>query len=100
MSGPTGNVPGRFSLITESAVASLRRLIGVPIAETLEPWCSEVTRDNVRHYEHGIGDDNPLWCDPEYAARGPFGRIAGPPSFVFPTNRTISGYSVHNVGGY
>ena len=92
MSAPAGNVPGRFSLITESALASLRRLIGVPIADTLEPWCSEVTRDNVRHYAHGIGDDNPLWCDPEYAARGPFGRIAGPPSFVFPTNRSISGY--------
>ena len=92
MSGPAGNVPGRFSLITESALASLRRLIGVPITDTLEPWCSEVTRDNVRHYAHGIGDDNPLWCDPEYAASGPFGRIAGPPSFVFPTNRTISGY--------
>ena len=43
-------------------------MIGVPIVDTVEPWCYEVTRDNIRHYAHGIGDDNPLWCDPSYAA--------------------------------
>ena len=37
--------------------------------DTLEPWCYEATRDNIRHYAHGIGDDNPLWCDPDYAAK-------------------------------
>ena len=40
------------------ASASARRS-----ADTLEPWCHEATRDNIRHYAHGIGDDNPLWCD-------------------------------------
>ena len=38
-------------------------------AQTAEPWCHEATRDNIRHYAHGIGDDNPLWCDPDYAAK-------------------------------
>ena len=41
----------------------------VRIENTLEPWCHEATRDNIRHYAHGIGDDNPLWCDPDYAAK-------------------------------
>jgi acyl dehydratase len=85
----------QFPTITEGAVESLRRLIGVPITETVEPWCHEVTRDNIRHYAHGIGDDNPLWCDPEYAARGPHGQLVAPPSFVFALNRILSGY----VGG-
>ena len=58
----------QFAVITDDALDSLRRLIGVPIADTVEPWCYEVTRDNIRHYAHGIGDDNPLWCDPAYAA--------------------------------
>ena len=58
----------RFAKITDDALDSLRRLIGVPIADTVEPWCYEATRDNIRHYAHGIGDDNPLWCDPAYAA--------------------------------
>ena len=86
---------GRFAVITTDALDSLRRLIGVPIVDTLEPWCHEATRDNIRHYAHGIGDDNPLWCDPDYATLGPFGTIVAPPSFVFAMNRVLSGY----VGG-
>ena len=61
----------RYAMITDDAVDSLRRLIGVPIVDTVEPWCYEATRDNIRHYAHGIGDDNPLWCDPAYAAQAP-----------------------------
>ena len=85
----------RFARITDSALDSLRRLINVPIADTVEPWCYEATRDNIRHYAHGIGDDNPLWCDPEYAASTKFGTVIAPPSFVFALNRILSGY----VGG-
>jgi acyl dehydratase len=85
----------RFSLITEEALDALRQLIGVPIEDSLEPWCYEATRDNIRHYAHGIGDDNPLWCDPAYAAKTKYGRLVAPPSFVFPLNRILSGY----VGG-
>jgi len=85
----------RFSLITDDALDALRRLIGVPIEDSLEPWCYEATRDNIRHYAHGIGDDNPLWCDPAYAAATPYGRLVAPPSFIFALNRILSGY----VGG-
>src|ERR1044072_9330494 len=85
----------RFATISDDALENLRRLIGVPIADTVEPWCYEVSRDSVGHYAHGIGDDNPLWCDPGYAAVGPHGRIMAPPSFVFALSRILSGY----VGG-
>jgi len=34
----------------------------------------EPTRDAIRHYAHGIGDDNPLWCDPSYARQSRYGR--------------------------
>lgn len=85
----------RFSLITDQSVADLRKLVGVVIEDTLEPWCHEATRDNIRHWAHGIGDDNPLWCDPEYARQSEFGRLVAPPSFIFPLDRVFSGY----VGG-
>ena len=65
------------------------------IGATAEPWCYEATRDNIRHYAHGIGDDNPLWCDPDYAAKTTYGGIVALPSFLFATSRIISGY----VGG-
>jgi acyl dehydratase len=85
----------RFSLITDKSLNELKKLIDVPIEDSLEPWCYEATRDNIRHWAHGIGDDNPLWCEPAYAAQTHYGRIAAPPSFIFPLNRSFSGY----VGG-
>ncbi|MDA0664281.1 MAG: MaoC family dehydratase N-terminal domain-containing protein [Proteobacteria bacterium] len=84
-----------FPKITEEGLAALRERIGVKIGKTAEPWCYEATRDNIRHYAHGIGDDNPLWCDPDYAAKTKYGNVIAPPSFLFATNRIISGY----VGG-
>src|SRR5690606_9558629 len=77
----------QFPKITEQALDDLRRRIGVPIKDTLEPWCHEATRDNIRHYAHGIGDDNPLWCDPEYGAKARYGTIVAPPSFLFACDR-------------
>jgi acyl dehydratase len=85
----------RFSVITDHSLAELRKLINVPIEDSLEPWCYEASRDNIRHWAHGIGDDNPLWCDPAYAATTDYGRLLAPPSFIFPLNRSFSGY----VGG-
>ncbi|TXL73720.1 acyl dehydratase [Vineibacter terrae] len=84
-----------FPKITEEGLDALRRRIGVKIGPTAEPWCYEATRDNIRHYAHGIGDDNPLWCVPEYAAKTKHGGIIALPSFLFSTSRIISGY----VGG-
>lgn len=84
-----------FPKITEAGLDDLRRRIGVKIGKTVEPWCYEATRDNIRHYAHGIGDDNPLWCNPEYAAKTRYGGIVALPSFLFATSRIVSGY----VGG-
>jgi acyl dehydratase len=84
-----------FPKITEKALDDLRSRIGVPITDTVEPWNYEATRDGIRHYAHGIGDDNPLWCDPAYAEKTSYGTIVALPSFLFSTSRIISGY----VGG-
>jgi acyl dehydratase len=91
----TSDAPRYFPKITDQALESLRGRIGVPIENTAEPWCHEATRDNIRHYAHGIGDDNPLWCDPDYAATTRYGGIVALPSFLFATSRIVSGY----VGG-
>jgi len=84
-----------FPKITEQGLDELRERLGVKIGHTAEPWCHEATRDNIRHYAHGIGDDNPLWCDPDYAAKTSHGGILALPSFLFATSRIVSGY----VGG-
>jgi len=85
--------PGnRFPKITEEGLDDLRKRIGVKITDTIEPWNYEATRDAIRHYAHGIGDDNPLWCDPSYAEATPHRSIVALPSFLFTTSRIISGY--------
>lgn len=91
----SANTQEQFPKITEEGVAALRERIGVKIERTVEPWCYEATRDNIRHYAHGIGDDNPLWCDPAYAKQTKYGDVIALPSFLFATSRIISGY----VGG-
>ena len=85
----------QFPVITDDGLNSLKRRIGVEIVGSLAPWCHEATRDNIRHYAHGIGDDNPLWCDPDYAAQSRFGGLTALPSFLFACDRIVSGY----VGG-
>lgn len=82
----------RFPKITEEGLEDLRTRIGVKIENTIEPWNYEATRDGIRHYAHGIGDDNPLWCDPDYAAKTKYGTIVALPSFLFSTSRIVSGY--------
>ncbi len=82
----------RFPKITDAGLDDLRKRIGVLITDTIEPWNHEATRDAIRHYAHGIGDDNPLWCDPAYAEKTAFGSIVAPPSFLFSADRIVSGY--------
>ena len=89
-SGNTGQT--RFPRITEEGLAYLRKRIGVPITDTVEPWNYEATRDSIRHYAHGIGDDNPLWTDPIYAKKTRYGTLLALPSFLFSTSRIVSGY--------
>jgi acyl dehydratase len=40
-----------------------------------------VTEDLIRHYADAIGDPNPIWRDPSYAAGTRWGGIIAPPTF-------------------
>lgn len=84
-----------FPVISEETLNQLHQRIGVKIGRTLEPWITEVNVDAIRHWAHGIGDDNPLWLDPQYAGKTSYGKIIAPPTILFATDRVISGY----VGG-
>lgn len=67
--------------LSDDDLEAARRLIGSDIR--IELWCHEATRDTIRHYAWGIGDDNPLYCDPEHAARSRWGTIIAPPTFYY-----------------
>src|ERR1700760_461690 len=92
MSTPAKLVTNRFPKITEEGLEDLRKRIGVPITDTVQPWNYEASRDAIRDYAHGIGDDNPLWTDPAYADKPKYGKIVALRSFLFSTSRIVSGY--------
>jgi acyl dehydratase len=62
-------------------VARTKELTGHEVRER-EPWNTEVTADAIRHFAYGTDDDNPLWRDPDYAARTRHGTIMAPPAFL------------------
>jgi acyl dehydratase len=66
--------------ITDEAIARLRARIGVAEPHPMPPHYSLPTVDTFRHVAEAYGDDNPLWCDPAYAAGTRWdGPIAPPP---------------------
>ncbi|MFC1822826.1 MaoC family dehydratase N-terminal domain-containing protein [Thermodesulfobacteriota bacterium] len=79
-------------IITDEALADLRSRIGVEWP--LKPWNCVATKDAIWHFTEGLGDDNPLWRDEEYAARTRYGSIIAPPTFLYTCDSAGGG------GGY
>lgn len=89
--------------ITDRGIEKLRERIGESHPEP-QPFVEQATRDAIRHWANGIGTDNPLYTDQEYAESGPYGEVTAPPTFLFAANRYASGYvrglkGVHTLYG-
>jgi acyl dehydratase len=91
MSETTVASTSRFPLITEEALENLRSRIGQPF-DRPRPHVTQATADSIRHWVLGIGDDNPLYLDPEYAATSRWGTITAPGTFLYAFDRVVSGY--------
>ena len=65
--------------ITDEGIARLRSRIGIAQPHPQPPWYREPNTDAFRHVAEAYGDDNPLWCDPDYGATTVWGGpIASP----------------------
>lgn len=71
---------GKF---TDEMLDNMRALIGTPLRTASCLNNEWATRLAILRFAEGIGDDNPLWTDEDYAARSPFGSLVAPPSFIF-----------------
>jgi len=76
---PAGGDVGR---ITEEGIARLRARIGIPEPHPVPPHYFAPNEDSFRHVAEAYGDDNPLWCDPGYAAASVWGGVIAPPAMV------------------
>ena len=71
---------GKF---TDQMLADMRALIGTDLRTEASINNEYATRTAILRFCEGIGDDNPLWTDPDYAAKSQYGTLIAPPSFIF-----------------
>jgi acyl dehydratase len=82
---PTSN----WGSLDDAAIAEARALMNVPLRRDRMQWVGSATRDAVRQFANGVGDDNPLWTDADYAAATRWSKILAPPSFLYAVDATI-----------
>ena len=71
-----------YGKITEAAVTALRNRLG-KVYPIQMPYIRYVNQDSITHVARSIGDNNPLYVDPEYAARTRYGKLVAPPAIFY-----------------
>jgi acyl dehydratase len=89
MSSDDDNSASQSPGLAEGALAEARSLIGVELRRQDHRWNTEAAPDAVRHFCWGIGDDNPLFCDPEYGATTRWGAGLAPGCFLYTIDSTV-----------
>lgn len=78
--------------LNDAAIDRTRELIGVWLRRDVHwPAMAEpIAPIDIRRWAlYSIGDDNPLWQDPEHARRTIWGSIVAPPTFLYTIDTTI-----------
>ena len=81
--------PSQTPALWEGALEEARSLIGVDLRRTHQTWNTEASPDAVRHFCWGIGDDNPLYCDPAYGKTTRWGSGLAPGCFLYTIDTTV-----------
>ena len=68
---------------TDEMLQKMRDLIGTELRTAGAVNNEYADRMAIIRFCEGIGDDNPLWIDEDYAATSRFGGLIAPPSFIF-----------------
>jgi acyl dehydratase len=87
--GPPGSSSGANTArsnqrgsITDDGIELLRARIGVPEPHPCPPHYRHPDVDSFRHVAAAYGDDNPLYCEPAYAAGTRWEGVIAPPPMV------------------
>jgi acyl dehydratase len=85
--------------IDDAMLADVRKYIGIKLRTDNSIHNREATGIAIQKFADGIGDTNPLWTDPEYAAKTRYGTIVAPPSWVFSVFAAVQ-YGFRALGGF
>jgi acyl dehydratase len=69
--------------LDEDTIEAVRRRIGIPVVYSPREHNEVSSTDSFRHFARGYGDDNPLYCDPEYARASSWGSSIAPPIYPY-----------------
>ncbi|MDB5430165.1 MAG: acyl dehydratase [Caulobacter sp.] len=64
--------------ITDEDIERAKLLLGVDTASREGEYVRQATYDTIRNFAHGCGDDNPLYCNPDYAKGTRWGDVIAP----------------------
>ena len=85
----TDQHPAQAPALWEGALEEARSLIGVDLRRTHQTWNTEAAPDSVRHFCWGLGDENPLFCDPAYGLNTPWQSALAPGCFLYTIDTTV-----------
>ena len=85
----SATAPTQTPALWPGALAEARELIGVELRRTGQQWNTEASPDAVRHFSWGLGDDNPLFTDPDYGATTKWGSALAPGCFLYTIDTTV-----------
>jgi hypothetical protein len=74
--------------LVDRCLVEARELVGTELDRTLRRKNLEASRSGIKRYAYGIGDDNPLWCDEQYAGQSKYGKLVAPPTYIFSVDDT------------
>ncbi|WP_242124077.1 MaoC family dehydratase N-terminal domain-containing protein [Sphingobium sp. Sx8-8] len=77
--------------ITDEDIERQRKLLGFMEPSKTREYIQTATTDNIRNFAHGTGDDNPLFCDPDYARTTRWGGVIAPGTMVGQINSPMLG---------
>jgi acyl dehydratase len=77
--------------LTDEDIKRAELLLGVDIASREQQYIQTATTDNIRAFAYGTGNDNPLFCDPEYAAGTRWGSVVAPGMMAHVINAPMKG---------
>lgn len=78
-------------LIKDEDIERARLLVGVDLAMGSREYIQTATTDNIRNFAHGCGNDNPLHCKPDYAAKTRWGDVIAPGMMAGVINAPMKG---------
>lgn len=77
--------------ITDEDIERARKLTGFDEASRDAEYVQTVSVDSIRNFSHGAGNDNPLFCDPDYARTTRWGGVIAPGMMAGVINKPMKG---------